>query len=39
MMRGYSAGKQERGKLQTDIGNVDLRVVFFILALLGNITI
>lgn len=27
------------GKLQTDIGNVDLRVVFFILALRGNITI
>ena len=38
MMRGYSAGKQERGKLQTDIANVDLRVVF-LLALLGNITI
>jgi len=38
MMRGYSAGKRERGKLQTDIANVDLRVVF-LLAFLGNIMV
>lgn len=37
-MRGYSAAR--RGKLQTEIANVDLRVVrVLLLTLLGNITI
>ena len=36
-MRGYSAGTRKE-KLQTDIANMDLRVVL-LLALLGNITV